>query len=88
MATRGSRKRFSAADLARVLCAVDERIMTQALLLRQETCPTTLELIEQYLRLVEFLLGLLPAGAVAAAAIRLLVRLVRLARQVIERLRS
>ncbi len=85
MATRGSQNRLRAQDLARILCAVDERVMMQGLLLRQELCPTTFELLDKYLELALFILGIIPGSAGTITLIRLLVRLIKVARGLIAR---
>lgn len=53
-------RKFTVNDLTRVLCAVDTSVMFAALRKREETCPSTLEVVIQWLELVEFILDILP----------------------------
>jgi len=48
-----TKKDFTADDLARILCSVDEELMFEALSLRFHDCPSTVETIERYLAMVQ-----------------------------------
>lgn len=53
-------RKFTAEDLTRVLCAVDERILAEALHQRERQCPTTWELLIAYFQLIMLVLRRIP----------------------------
>jgi len=70
------KKDFTAEDLARILCSVGDDIMFEALDLRFQECPSTVELIEKYLgmvqRAIEDLLPIPKKRVLTRAAIRII----------------
>ena len=85
MPHRGFTKHWTAPELGRMLCAIDPDILKMALILRARQCPTTAEIIDDYLEVLLFLLGFLPAGVLARPIIRGLIAAVNFARRALAR---
>ena len=56
-------EKFNATSLARILCAVDESVLLEALEQRYRECPTTQESVEKLLEVLFIILDLLPLPA-------------------------
>lgn len=69
-------KLFTAKDVARILCAIDESILQEALRQRQDRCPTTIETLKMYLSILLFILDLIPPIRPLRLAFRILRRVV------------
>ena len=73
-------KKFTADDLSRILCAVDENIMFAALKQRLAECPTTTETVKGYLVIIvlvlQFAVSFIPFGSLVLRLLKLIINII------------